>query len=131
MANSMLIVEDQETMRHVLREFLQAAFPDETIREAQSAREALELCRTHPFRLVLMDVRLPDGNGIDLTAQVKAMLPESAVIVVSQFSAQPYIEGALTAGAAAYITKDKVYRELLPTIERQLGLQPMNYAGER
>ncbi len=126
----MLIVEDQEIMRNSLREFLQAAFPEETIREAQNARQALELCRKHPFRLVLMDVQLPDGNGIDLTAKVKAMLPGTAVIVVSQHSAQPYVERALGAGAAAYITKDKVYRELLPEIERQLGLQPKRGSGD-
>ncbi len=111
-------------MRNSLREFLQAAYPDATIREAGNAAQAMEMCRKHPPRLVLMDVQLPDGNGIDLTAEVKAMLPGTTVIVVSQHSAQPYVERALEAGAAAYITKDKVYRELLPEIERQLGLRP-------
>ncbi|HEX7811151.1 MAG TPA: response regulator transcription factor [Burkholderiales bacterium] len=119
----MLIVEDQEMMRHSLREFLQAAFPHETIREAQNAHQALAFCRDQPPRLVLMDVQLPDGNGIDLTAQLKAMLPDTAIIVVSQHSAQPYVERALGAGADAYITKDKVYRELLPAIERHSGLR--------
>lgn len=126
----MLIVEDQEVMRHALREFLQAAYPDATIREAGNAAQALELCRRHRPRVVLMDVQLPDGNGIDLTAQVKALLPDTAVIVVSQNAGGPYVERAIGAGANAYITKDRIYRELLPAIEGAQGLRPSQTAGD-
>ena len=117
----MLIVEDQDFMRQMLREYLQSAYPDAAIMEAADGARALELCGSHSPQLVLMDVRLPDANGIDLTAQVKEMLPETAIIIVSQHAGRAYVERARAAGAFAYITKDKVYRELLPTVSLALS----------
>ena len=120
----MLIVEDQTFMRRMLVEYVQSAYPDAAIMEAADGASALELCRSHGPQLVLMDVGLPDANGIELTSQVKKMLPETAVIIVSQHASQAYVERAHAAGAFAYITKDKVYRELLPTVGRALGRAP-------
>ncbi len=120
----MLVVEDQDFMRWALRDYLQSAYPDAAIIEAADGARALELCRSRSPQLVLMDVGLPDANGIDLTAQVKEMLPETAVIIVSQHAGHTYVERAHAAGAFAYITKDKVYRELLPTVGRALGRAP-------
>jgi len=79
----MLVVENQDFMRRVLRDYLQSAYPDAAIMEAADGARALELCRSRSPQLVLMDVGLPDADGIDLTAQVKEMLPETAVIIVS------------------------------------------------
>ncbi|MBI5908336.1 MAG: response regulator transcription factor [Betaproteobacteria bacterium] len=120
----MLIVEDQAVMRRILAEYVQSAYPDAAIMEAASGARALELCRSSSPRLVLMDVRLPDANGIELTAQIREMLPETEVVIVSQHAVEAYVERARAAGAFAYITKDKVYRELLPTIDRALGRRP-------
>lgn len=121
---AILIVEDQDFMRRALRDYLQSAYPNAAIIEAADGARALKLCRSRSPQLVLMDVGLPDVNGIDLTAQVKKMLPETAVIIVSQHAGQAYVERAHAAGAFAYITKDKVYRELLPTVGRALGRAP-------
>ena len=120
----MLIVEDQDFMRQMLREYLQSAYPDAAIMEAADGARALELCRSRSPQLVVMDVGLPDANGIDLTARVKEMLPETAVIIVSQHAGHAYVERARAAGAFAYITNDKAYRELLPTVGRALGRAP-------
>lgn len=68
-----------------------------------------------------MDIRLPDANGIELTAQIMQMLPATKVIIVSQYSELAYVERALAAGAYAYIGKDQLYRMLLATIKRALG----------
>lgn len=121
---TILLVEDQDFMRRALRDYLQCAYPDAAIIEAADGARALELCRSRSPQLVLMDVGLPDANGIDLIAQIKEMLPETAVIIVSQHAAQAYVERARAAGAFAYISKDKVYRELLPTVGRALGPAP-------
>ena len=120
----MLIVEDQELMRRMLREYLQSAYPQADILEAADGAAGLEVCRRRSPHVVLMDVGLPDANGIDLTVQIREMLPQTVVIVVSQHSAEAYVEGARAAGAFAYISKDKVYRELLPTVSRALGRAP-------
>src|SRR3990172_6617260 len=121
---TVLVVEDQDFMRRALRDYLQSAYPDAAIIEAADGARALELCRSHSPQLVLMDVALPDANGIDLTAQVKEMLPETAVIIVSQHAGRAYVDRARAAGAFAYVTKDKVYRELLATVGRALGRGP-------
>jgi len=117
----MLIVEDQEQMRSALREFLQSAYPDATIREAADGASGLELCRRHHPRLVLMDVGLPDANGIDLVARIKALLPDCAVIVISQHAVRTYAERARAAGAFAYVAKDAIYRKLLQVVAGALG----------
>jgi DNA-binding NarL/FixJ family response regulator len=117
----MLIVEDQEQMRSALREFLQSAYPDATIREAADGASGLELCRRHHPRLVLMDVGLPDANGIELVARIKALLPDCAVIVVSQHAVRAYAERARAAGAFAYVAKDAIYGKLLQVVAGALG----------
>ncbi len=118
----MLIVEDQDYMRRMLREFLQAAFPEKNILEAGNGRSALALCMEHRPPVVLMDIGLPDANGIELTAQIKSMLPDTAVIIVSNHTGSAYTERAKAAGAFAYVAKDTVHDELLPTVTAALGL---------
>ncbi len=118
---SMLIVEDQDLMRHTLREYLQSAYPDALILEAADGEQALERCRRGRVDLVLMDVHLPDANGIIVAAQIKKLLPQTIVIIVSQHAGAAYVDRARAAGAYAYVTKDKLYRELLPTLGRALA----------
>jgi len=117
----MLIVEDQVLMRGLLREFVQSGYPDAAILEAADGAQAQEACRGQAPQLVLMDVALPDANGIDVAARIKDLFPQASVIVISQHSAEVYVERARAAGAFAYIRKDRVYRELLPTIESALA----------
>jgi len=105
-------------------EYVQSAYPDAAIMEAADGASALQLCRSSSPRLVLMDVALPDANGIALTAQIRERLPDTEVIIVSLHNGEVYVERARAAGAFAYIPKDKVYRDLLPAIERALGRAP-------
>jgi DNA-binding NarL/FixJ family response regulator len=118
---AMLIVEDQDYMRRALRAFLQLVFPHKMIREAADGMSALALCREHRPKLVLMDIALPDANGIELTAKIKAMLPDTAVIIVSCHSGSAYSERAKAAGAFACVAKDAVYEDLLPAVGAALG----------
>jgi DNA-binding NarL/FixJ family response regulator len=117
----MLIVEDQDFMRRVLRRFLQSAFPDSHLLEAADGGSAMALCREHQPDVVLMDIDLPDANGIELTTQVRRLLPGTAVIMVSAHTESVYIERARAAGAFAYVAKDAVHQELLPAIKAALA----------
>ena len=119
----MLIVEDQPYMRRTLRTFLQSAFPEETIHESANGVSALAACRDHKPKLVLMDIELPDANGIDLTAQIRKMLPETAVIIVTMHTSTEYAQRASAAGAFACVTKDSVAEELIPAIKAALAHQ--------
>lgn len=119
----MLIVEDQEYMRQMLREFLQTAFPDKNIMEAGDGRTALALCSERQPGLVLMDVGLPDADGIELTEKIKAMFPAITVIIVSSHAGSAYTERARSAGAFAYVAKETVTEQLLPAINAALEHQ--------
>lgn len=124
----MLIVEDQDYMRAMLREFVQSAYPDKHVLEAKDGSSGLALCYAYRPQVVLMDIRLPDANGIDLTAQIRKRLPDTEVIIVSSLAGSAYVERAKVAGACAYVTKDAVHEQLLPAIavalEQRTGIDP-------
>jgi DNA-binding NarL/FixJ family response regulator len=126
----MLIVEDQQYMRRMLREFLQAEFPGKTIREAGDGSSAMALCQAHHPGVVLMDIMLPDANGIDLTAKIMAEMPGTAVIIVSSHTGSAYVERAKAAGAFACIGKDVLHRELLPAVNAALAAPVQNNRGK-
>lgn len=120
----MLIVEDQPYMRRTLRRFLQSAFPDKEIRGAANGASALALCRDHRPAVVLMDIELPDANGIELTALIRRMLPGTAVIIVSSYASAEHVRRALAAGACSYVTKDAVDQDLIPAVKAALARKP-------
>lgn len=113
---TLLIVEDQETMRKTLHRFLQSAFPEWTVLEAATGADALAACAAHRPEVVLMDIMLPDADGIALTVQVKATLPEARVIFVSYLGGETHVARALAAGGSAYVTKDRLFSDLVPAI---------------
>ena len=118
----MLIVEDHALMRQTLRDFLQSAFPSCNFREAADGAGALEACNVYRPHLVLMDVCLPDADGIELTARLRILYPEIQVIVVSSMSGEIYVQRALAAGARAYIHKDHIDADLIPAIAAAIGI---------
>lgn len=120
----MLIVEDQPLMRNILRNFLQDAFPDFIFLEAADGAGAIEVCGTHRPQLILMDVCLPDADGIELTTRVKALLPDARVIVMSYKSGEAYVKRALAAGGWAYICKDRLPTDLVPLVADAIGRDP-------
>ncbi len=107
-------------MRNTLCSFVQLAHSDDDIVEAGTGQDGLQLCRERRPHLVLMDVRLPDSNGIELTAQVKAMLPETVIIIVSSHGEAIYVEHARANGASDYVDKNRIYQDLLPAIARAI-----------
>jgi len=111
-----LIVEDQAPMRAALREFLALSFPASRVLEAVDGATAMEQFIEHHPPLVLMDVCLPDENGIELTRCIKAIAPEATVVVMSIQNGAHIVEQALAAGAAVFISKDRIFNELAPLI---------------
>lgn len=121
---AILVVEDQPSMRTALLDFLGAAFPESVLHEARDAAQALELCGTLQPDVVLMDVQLPDGNGIELTAQITAQWPAVRVIVISYRNSATCIERALAAGALAFIPKESLDRLLVGAVASALSTSP-------
>lgn len=108
-------------MRHLLIEIVRPAFAPCTVLEAADARTATRLCRETRPELVLMDVALPDGNGIALTAEIKSLFPTTKVVIVSGYRWRECQDAAASAGAAAYVFKDEIHDKLLPALALVLG----------
>ncbi len=121
---TVLIVEDHAPMRAMLRAFLQASFPACAIFEAENGARALEICAMRRPQLVLMDVCLPDANGIELTEHLRVSMPEARVIVISYLSGAIYVDAARAAGAFAYVLKDHLPTDLIPVVTSALRMAP-------
>lgn len=127
--NVILIVDDQAAIRAGVRIFLQTSFPGCRILEADTGAAALAACLEHQPQLVLMDICLPDANGIELTSRIKVLFRNIKVIVVSYLSDRTYVEQALAAGAIGFIAKDNLVTDLMPAVAAALGLKPPAVRG--
>lgn len=121
---TVLIVEDRKSFRAVLREFLALKFPDCKLLEAATGARALQQFDQHQPRLVLMDIQLPDINGIEATRCIKARSPDTVVIAMSMMNEAHIADRALAAGATAFISKDHLFRDLEPLIRQFTDFGP-------
>ena len=115
---TLVLVDDQVTIRQGLRMRL-ALEPDITILgEAGDAASALALVPSLAPDVVIMDVELPDGNGIDVTAALHAAAPRSAVVMLSLHDDGETRARALAAGASAFVAKHQPDGTLLAAIRQ-------------
>ncbi len=117
----LLVVDDHAMVRSGLR-YMLAREPDlQLVGEAGNGHEALELCRHLRPDLVLMDVSMPDMDGLTATRAIKQEYPAISVIMVTVHEDPDYLYKALKAGANGYILKDASKSELMAAIRRALG----------
>lgn len=115
-----LIADDHELARAGLRGMLESERSLELIGEATNGREALELCLQNQPDLVLMDVRMPEMDGLAATRAIKDVCPTTSIIIVTMHENPDYLIAAIRAGAAGYLLKDTSRRELLSAIRQVL-----------
>ena len=122
----LLIVDDHEITRSGLCRML-AGEPDlAVIGEAGSGREAVELTRQLRPNLVLMDIRMPDLDGIAATRAIKQQCPRTSVIMVTIYENPDYLYQALKAGAAGYLLKDATKQQVVQAMRQVLqGESPL------
>lgn len=116
-----LIVDDHDVMRETTRFMVELAADLEVVGEAINGRHALELCRRLRPDLVLMDVRMPEMDGLTATRAIKEEMPATSVLVVSAYESEDYRREAASAGAAGYILKDADMDELHGAMREALG----------
>ena len=111
-----LLADDHTILRAGLKMMLNAQPDMEVIGEAQDGRQAIsEGIRLQPD-IILMDITMPDMNGIEATRQVKKMLPEVKVLVLTMHENDEYVFQALRAGASGYMLKEAADTELITAL---------------
>jgi DNA-binding NarL/FixJ family response regulator len=123
----LVLVDDHHLLRRGFRSLL-ADEPDlEVVGEASNGHEAIELCqRLHPD-FVLMDVRMPEMDGLAATREIKREHPNIAVLIMTMHENTDYLLEALDAGAAGYVLKDTPAERLISAVRSTLnGESPLN-----
>jgi DNA-binding NarL/FixJ family response regulator len=111
-----LIADDDELMRAGLAELLSGESSIEIVGQARSGREAVERARRLKPDVVLMDVRMPDMDGIAATAELAASAPDARVLILTTFEQDDYIFGALRAGASGFLLKRTRPEDLIAAV---------------
>ena len=111
-----LIADDDELMRAGLAELLSGEPDIEIVGQARTGREAVERARRLNPEVVLMDVRMPDLDGIAATAELARIAPDARVVILTTFEQDDYIFGALRAGASGFLLKRTRPEELIAAV---------------
>ena len=113
---SIVIVDDHALLRMGTRQILNEAEGMQVVAEAADAAEALDAVRaTHPD-IVLVDIRLPDQNGIEVARQVVELSPATKVVVLSAYDDEDYVRAAIEAGVSGYLLKTMPGDELVRAV---------------
>ncbi len=113
---SLILADDHAVVRSGLRMLLEAQAEIEIIAEAESGREAVSLARSLRPDIILMDIQMPDLNGIEATKQIKKLAPETAVLALTMHEDEQYFFEMLHAGASGYVPKRAAPDELITAI---------------
>lgn len=115
---TVMIAEDQGMMRSALAALLDLE-PDLTvIAEVGRGDEVLDAARSHGPDILLLDIELPGRSGLDIIADVKTLLPECDIVIVTTFGRPGYLRRALEAGARGFLVKDDPVDQLAAAIRR-------------
>src|SRR5215203_1349968 len=112
------IVDDHELTRQSLQNMLADEDDIEIVGEAANGRQALLLCSRLRPDLILMDVRMPEMDGLVATSEVKQRYPETSVMMLTMHENPDYLLEALKAGAAGYVLKDAPQEDIIEAVRR-------------
>lgn len=118
---NVLIAEDNAAYRRSLHQVLAGRFPFMQITESADGADALHQALARHYDLIFMDVRLPQGNGLDLTRAIKAVFDNSIVCVITSYDLPEYREAALRNGADRFMVKgDSTGEDIVAMVESVL-----------
>jgi DNA-binding NarL/FixJ family response regulator len=123
----LVLADDHDLVREGIRAVLEGEPDLLVVGEAENGRQALEVCLKERPDLVLMDVRMPEMDGLAATRAIKEELPETSVVMVTMHESPDYLLEAIKAGAAGYILKDAAGERLVEAVRRTLeGEAPLS-----
>ena len=118
-----LLAEDQSMLRDALSQLLQLQPDVEVVYQAADGREAMELLKTNPVDVAILDVEMPYQTGLDVLEWMKEHQPAVKVIIVTTFKRPGYFERAVKADVDAYVLKERSIADLMKTIHTVLAGQ--------
>jgi DNA-binding NarL/FixJ family response regulator len=111
-----LVVDDHSIFRQGIVWLLADQADMQLVAEASNGREAIQQFRAHRPDVTLMDLQMPEMNGLDAVIAIRGEFPEAKIIVLTTYTGDVQVLRALKAGARAYLLKNLLHRELLETI---------------
>jgi DNA-binding NarL/FixJ family response regulator len=113
-----LIVDDHEVVRHGVRSLISTQPEFEVCGEAVDGVDAIAKATELKPDLIVMDVSMPNLNGLDATRKIRDLLPLTQVIILSQHDSPEMVRQAFDAGAHGYVVKSSVPKDLLATLKK-------------
>ncbi len=113
----LLVVDDHEVVRQGLVSLLERRDHFQVVAEAGTAAEAVEMARKFEPDLVVMDVRLPDGSGIEACREIRAEFPTTRIVILTSYPDEEAVLSAIIAGASGYLLKQIRGRDLVSALE--------------
>ncbi|WP_238538520.1 response regulator [Nitrolancea hollandica] len=116
----LLIVDDHQRARDGLRTMLAGELNMTVVGEVTSGREALDFCRRMQPDLVLMDLQMPDIDGVTATKVITQVCPSTSVILLTMCQSPTCLVQALEAGAAGYLLKEATQQQIVQAVRQVL-----------
>jgi DNA-binding NarL/FixJ family response regulator len=116
-----LVADDHAVVRRGLRDILAETGDILVAGEAKTAPEVLELVRKQRWDVIVLDISLPGGNGLELAADIRRERPETPVLILTVHSEQQYAVRAIKAGAAGFLTKESAPEQLIDAVRKIAG----------
>jgi DNA-binding NarL/FixJ family response regulator len=129
MSIKLLIADDHELIRTGLASLL-AGSNIEVVAEAANGKETIKLAEQHKPDVILLDIRMPDGDGLGTLEKLRAKAPESKVVMLSTYDNPTYIARAVALGACDYVLKGSKREDLIATLEAAAAGESPSKAGE-
>jgi two-component system, NarL family, invasion response regulator UvrY len=119
--NHVIIADDHPVVLKGLKEIIQEGFEPVEVEEAKRGYDLIKMIRTGEYDLVLLDISLPDINGLEVLKELKKIKPKLPVLIISMYPEEQYALRALKAGARGYLTKKSAADELVFAVKKILS----------
>jgi len=121
MSVNVLLADDHKIVRDGLRTLIETQGSMNVVAEAENGQKTINLAKELHPQVIIMDISMPDMNGIDATRKITADLPGIKIIALSMHADRHFVIGMLEAGASGYLLKDCAFEELVNAIQTVLA----------
>jgi DNA-binding NarL/FixJ family response regulator len=121
---TVLVIEDHAETREWLSSIIHQAFVEAEVHEASSLAQAREHLKNHQFDLALIDLNLPDGNGVEIISEIVQSSPTTYCVVATIFDDDSHLFPALKAGAQGYLLKEQTSDEFISNLQGIIKGEP-------